>query len=200
MQPVISITTTQFRFGTLQLMGRSKMSGAKRFMIAACLSIATAYALDESPHLGQPISSEIVHAIDISIDSSGSNLPTGSGTAVQGAAVYAGKCVVCHGEGATGGENLADPLVGGIGTLATDKPVKTVVSYWPYATTLFDYTRRAMPLNEPMSLTDDEVYAVSAYILFQGGIIEETHELNAQSLPQVQMPNRDGFQSVWPDM
>jgi cytochrome c len=78
--------------------------------------------------------------------------------------------------------------------------MKTVVSYWPYATTLFDYTRRAMPLNAPQSLTDDEVYAVSAYVLFLGGIIEETHELNAQSLPQVQMPNRDGFQSVWPDM
>ena len=176
------------------------MSGAKRLMTAACLCISSVHALDESPHLGQPVSSTEVVAIDISIDPSGINLPVGSGTAVEGAAVYADQCVACHGSGATGGEKLADPLVGGVGSLTTDKPMKTVVSYWPYATTLFDYTRRAMPLNAPMTLTDDEVYAVSAYLLFLGGVIEETHELNAKSLPQVQMPNRDGFQSVWTDM
>ena len=176
------------------------MSGAKVLTVAACLSITMAHALDNSPRLGQPVSAEEVSFLDISIDASGSNLPDGSGNAVEGAAVYAGKCVACHGLGANGGEKLADPLVGGIGSLTTDKPMKTVVSYWPYATTLFDYTRRAMPLNAPMTLTDDEVYSVSAYVLFLGGVIEETHELNAQSLPQVQMPNRDGFQSVWPEM
>lgn len=173
------------------------MSGAKRLIIAACLCITSAHALDESPGLGQPLSSAEVDTIDISIDASGKNLPVGSGTAVEGATVYAGKCIACHGTGAAGGEKLADPLVGGVGSLTTDKPLKTVVSYWPYATTLFDYTRRAMPLNAPMTLTDDEVYAVSAYLLFLGGVIEETFALDAKSLPQVQMPNRDGFQSVW---
>lgn len=178
------------------------MSGAKRLMIAACLCMASAtslHAQENSPKLGQAVSSAAVDAIDNSIDPIGKNLPVGSGTAIAGAAVYAAQCVACHGVGATGGEKLADPLVGGVGSLTSVSPLKTVVSYWPYATTLFDYTRRAMPLNAPMTLTNDEVYAVSAYLLFLGGVIEETHELNAQSLPQVQMPNRDGFQSVWSD-
>ena len=86
----------------------------------------------------------------------------------------------------------------GIGSLATDKPLKTVGSYWPYATTLFDYTRRAMPLDAPQSLTDDEVYAVTAFVLAKNGIIAEDEELNARTLPAVKMPNRDGFVSWWP--
>jgi cytochrome c len=118
-------------------------------------------------------------------------LPAGSGDAKQGAAVYAAKCQACHGEKGMG--KPADALVGGIGSLATAKPVRTVGSFWPYATTLFDYTRRAMPLQAPKSLTDDEVYAVTAYILAQNGIIAETVQMNAQTLPQVKMPNRDGF-------
>ena len=110
----------------------------------------------------------------------------------QGEAVYAAKCQACHGEKGAGRPN--DQLVGGIGTIAPDKPpVKTVGSYWPYATTLFDYVRRAMPFNEPKSLTDDEVYAVSAYILDLNGIIGADDVLDAQSLPKVKMPNRDGF-------
>ena len=136
-------------------------------------------------------------AWDISIDPTGATLPEGSGDAVAGAAVYTAKCESCHGAGASGGEGLADPLVGGIDTLTSDAPVKTVGSFWPYATTLFDYTRRAMPLDAPMTLSDDEVYAVSAYILSLNGIIGETDEMNAQTLPKVQMPNRDGFVSDW---
>ena len=96
----------------------------------------------------------------------------------------------------TGGP--ADPLVGGIGTLASKKPVKTVGSFWPYATTLFDYMRRAMPYDRPMSLSNDEVYAVSAYILFLNGIIDKETRMDAKALPQVKMPNRDGFVSYWP--
>jgi cytochrome c len=92
--------------------------------------------------------------------------------------------------GAVGG---FDRLVGGDGTLATNHPVKTVGSYWPYATTLFDYVRRAMPFNAPQSLSNDQVYAVSAYILFLNGIIAENSVLDAKSLPQVKMPNRNGF-------
>jgi cytochrome c len=87
----------------------------------------------------------------------------------------------------------ADPLVGGKGSLASGKPMRTVGSYWPYATTLFDYTRRAMPTSAPMSLSNEEAYAVTAYVLFLNGIIAETQEMNAQTLPQVKMPNRDGF-------
>src|SRR6266705_2026393 len=91
-----------------------------------------------------------------------------------------------------------DPLAGGTGSLAGKTPLRTVGSYWPYATTLFDYVRRAMPITNPLSLTDDEVYAVSAYVLFLNGIVGEDAVMNAQTLPQVKMPNRDGFVSDWP--
>jgi cytochrome c len=118
-------------------------------------------------------------------------LPAGSGSVKQGAAVYVAKCQACHGEKGAG--KPADALVGGIGTLASNNPVRTVGSYWPYATTLFDYVRRAMPTTAPMSLTNDEVYAVSAYVLNLNGIIAADAVMNAQTLPQVKMPNRSGF-------
>src|SRR5204863_2513173 len=130
-------------------------------------------------------------AWDISIPPSGAGLPPGSATAKQGLAVYTARCQACHGPAGVG--KPADALIGGIGSLATAKPVRTVGSFWPYATTLFDYTRRAMPLQNPKSLTDDEVYAVSAYILSLNGIIADNVQMNAQTLPQVKMPNRDGF-------
>jgi cytochrome c len=105
--------------------------------------------------------------------------------------VYAAKCIACH--GAEGAGKPADQLVGGIGSLATANPVRTVGSYWPYATTLFDYVRRAMPTTAPRSLTDDEVYAVSAYVLNLNGIVAADAVMDAQTLPQVKMPNRHGF-------
>jgi cytochrome c len=144
-----------------------------------------------SPGLGEPVSATEIALVDISIPPSGAGLPRGSGDARAGAKVYAAKCQACHGEKGAG--KPADPLVGGMGTLASPSAVRTVGSYWPYATTLFDYTRRAMPTNAPRSLTDDEVYAVTAYVLYLNGIIGETHTLNAETLPQVRMPNRDGF-------
>lgn len=101
------------------------------------------------------------------------------------------KCVSCHGEKGSG--KPADALVGGIGSLASHAPLKTVGSYWPYATTLFDYLRRAMPYDKPMSLSSDEVYALSAYILFLNGIVPEDAAMDAMSLPKVEMPNRYGF-------
>src|SRR5262249_53938160 len=110
----------------------------------------------------------------------GAGLPTGHGTAMQGEAVYNEFCLGCHGEK-------------GIG-----KPIKTVGNYWPYATTLVDYTRRAMPWNAPKSLSDEQVYAVTAYILALNGIIGANDEMNAQTLPKVQMPNRDGFIMIYP--
>lgn len=163
------------------------------------LAVGTLPVYAAGPALGEKATPEQVAAVDISVAPDGATLPPGSGTPTAGKAVYDMKCMQCHGEGAAGGEKLADPLTGGIGSLATATPKKTVGSYWPYATTLFDYTRRAMPLNAPMTLTDDEVYAVTAYILGLSGIIEQDAVLNAETLPKVVMPNRDGFVSAWPE-
>ena len=148
------------------------------------------------PTFGAPVSADEVARWDISIPPSGVGLPSGSGTARQGAQVYEKNCLACHGVKGVG--KPADALAGGAGTLASKTPLRTVGSYWPYATTLFDYVRRAMPITNPLSLTDDEVYAVSAYVLYLNGIIGEDAVMNAQSLPQVKMPNRDGFISDWP--
>ena len=146
------------------------------------------------PNLGRVATAQEVAAWDISIPPSGEGLPKGSGTAKQGEAVYVAQCQACHGPKGVG--KPADVLVGGVGSLASDKPVRTVGSYWPYATTLFDYTRRSMPATKPLSLTNDEVYAVTAYLLYLNGIIGESAEMNATTLPQVKMPNRDGFINV----
>ena len=143
------------------------------------------------PNLGRAATAQEVAAWDISVPPSGAGLPAGSGTPKQGQAVYVAQCQSCH--GAKGAGSPADRLVGGVGTLGTDQQVMTVGSFWPYATTLFDYTRRAMPTTKPLSLTNDEVYAVTAYLLFLNGIIREDQVMNAQTLPQVRMPNRDGF-------
>jgi cytochrome c len=150
----------------------------------------------QQPKLGRVATAEEVAGWDISIPPSGAGLPAGSGTAKQGAVVYAAKCLACHGEKGAG--KPADALAGGIGSLATARPVRTVGSYWPYATTLFDYVYRAMPIGNPMSLTYDEVYAVCAYILYLNGILAEDASLSATTLPLVKMPNRDGFISDWP--
>jgi mono/diheme cytochrome c family protein len=158
----------------------------------ASLLVLSLAALAEGPGLGRVASPDEIAPWDISIGPDGAGLPPGRGTPKQGEMVYAEKCVACHGEKGAGKPN--DQLVGGRGSLSGDQPpVKTVGSFWPYATTLFDYIRRAMPLNAPKSLSDDEVYAVSAYILQLNGIIGEADAMDAQTLPQVQMPNRDGF-------
>ncbi|MDF0644418.1 MAG: cytochrome c [Nitrospira sp.] len=128
---------------------------------------------------------------DIDVAPTGVGLPPGRGTVTQGAAVFSAKCAVCHGP--TGQEGPMDRLVGGQGTLTTGQPIKTIGSYWPYATTLFDYVRRAMPFPAPQSLTADEVYAVVAWLLHQNGILPADAALDARTLPAVQMPNRTGF-------
>src|SRR5215831_2545923 len=157
--------------------------------IAALLGLACAAVRAESPDLGRVATPEEIAAWDISIEPSGAGLPAGSGTARAGAAIFAAKCAGCHGE--AGGGKPNDALVGG--SLTATPPVKTVGSYWPYATTLFDYIRRAMPLPESKSLTDDEVYALAAYILAQNHVIGEDDVMDARTLPQVKMPNREGF-------
>lgn len=163
---------------------------------AACLAASGALAAAPSPNLGRSPGAAELTAIDISIMPDGKGLPAGAGTVEQGAAVYAAKCQSCHGAGGVGGPN--DRLTGGIGSLASPKPVKTVASYWPYATTVFDYVRRAMPITAPQSLTNNEVYAVTAYLLSVDGIVPKDGRLDAESLPKVRMPNRDGFVSWEP--
>ena len=169
------------------------MSTRSALLIAASgLAIASAAFAAESPNLGRAATPEEIAAWDISIGPDGVGLPSGSGTPKQGEAVYVAKCVACHGEKGAGKPN--DQLVGGQGTLPGDKPpVKTVGSFWPYATTVFDYVRRAMPYNESKSLTNDELYAVVAYILNLNGIIADSDTMDAQTLRKVKMPNRDGF-------
>ena len=141
--------------------------------------------------IGRPATEEDIRAWNIDVSPTGEGLPPGQGTVKQGAQVYAGKCAACHGP--TGIEGPKDRLVGGQNTLATPKPVRTVGSYWPYATTLYDYINRAMPFNAPQSLTPDEVYSVIAWLLFQNQIIAEDAVINAQTLPKIEMPNRNGF-------
>jgi len=163
-----------------------------RLVTATASLLVLSSALAEGPGLGRVASPDEIASWDISIGPDGAGLPPGRATPKQGETVYAEKCVACHGEKGAGKPN--DQLVGGRGSLSGDQPpVKTVGSFWPYATTLFDYIRRAMPLNAPKSLSDDEVYAVSAYILQLNGIIGQADAMDAQTLPQVRMPNRDGF-------
>jgi S-disulfanyl-L-cysteine oxidoreductase SoxD len=128
---------------------------------------------------------------NIDIGRDGSGLPPGGGTVSRGRDVFAQQCSACHGDKGEGG--VGDRLVGGQGTLATSNPVRTVGSYWPYATTLFDYIRRAMPQNAPESLSNDDVYAVSAYILNLNGLLPADTTLDAKSLSSIKMPNRKMF-------
>ena len=176
------------------------MSSPSRIAVWAASALAACATAERAetpaPRLGEPVSAAELARWDISIAPSGEGLPPGSGNARQGLKVYEQHCLACH--GAKGAGKPADALAGGVGSLATKTPIRTVGSYWPYSTTLFDYVRRAMPLNNALSLSDDEVYAVSAYVLFLNGIIAEDTVMNARSLPQVKMPNRDGFISDWP--
>lgn len=177
------------------------MSTPKLFILGAAVALSTCSSQPSSeagrpPALGTAASAEEIARYDISIPPTGAGLPPGSGSVQQGEMVYVTKCQACHGEKGAG--KPADALVGGQGTLASKAPVRTVGSYWPYATTLFDYVRRAMPISAPLSLSDDEVYAVSAYVLHLNGIVPANAVMNAQTLPQVRMPNREGFVSDWP--
>ncbi|WP_297807610.1 cytochrome c [uncultured Methylophaga sp.] len=134
---------------------------------------------------------------NLTISPDGTGLPPGSGDAKVGQQIFEQRCAGCHGFDAIGASAM--PLVGELGSLRSEYPEKTVNSYWPYATTLFDYIRRAMPPAAPYSLSSHEIYALCAYILSQDGIIEANVELNEVTLPQVKMPNRDGFSAVYPN-
>ena len=141
--------------------------------------------------VGHAPSPEEIRQWDISIAPDGTGLPPGSGTAAAGREVYTNRCANCHGAKGEGRDSV--PLAGGQGTLKSPKPVRTVGSYWPYATTIWDYVNRAMPFKNPGMLSHDQVYAVTAYVLFLNGIVGENDVMDARSLPKVRMPNRDGF-------
>lgn len=167
------------------------MSMRRVFFGIAGIAAAAMIQADDLPGLGEPVDAATLAIIDFTVLPNGDGLPDGSGTAVEGAAVYAEHCIACHGERGAGSVN--DALVGGQGSLASDKPKKTVGSFWPYATTVFDYIRRAMPLQAPGILSDDEIYAVTAYVLYLNEIVGEDQAMTAENLPLVKMPNRDGF-------
>ncbi|WP_442680457.1 c-type cytochrome [Sphingomonas sp. ASY06-1R] len=140
------------------------------------------------------MTSDLVRAWDITVAADGTGLPEGSGSVAEGRALYETKCRACHGAAGAGG--IADRLTGGVGSLASDKPIKTVASYWPYAPTLFDYIRRAMPLTAPQSLSDQDVYSLVAYLLSIDGIVAGDARLDGPSLARIRMPNRNGFVSL----
>jgi len=143
--------------------------------------------------IGHAASERDLAAWNIDVDANGVGLPQGRGSVALGQTLYAQQCAACH--GAHGEGKPADQLVGGQGTLSSSNPVKTIGSFWPYATTLFDFINRAMPYNAPQSLSADEVYSLSAYLLYLNGIVPADAVLDAKSLPAIRMPNRDGFVS-----
>lgn len=166
-------------------------------MLALLLVLASGAASGETPNLGKPIGEAEIAPWDLSIMPDGTGLPAGSGTAAQGAKIYAEQCSACHGDNGKGTEHGA-AVVGGPPRASLDGG-KTIRNYWPYATTLFDFIRRAMPYPQPNSLSSDEVYALTAYILSLNQLIGENDTMNAQTLPKVQMPNRDGFITRFPE-
>jgi S-disulfanyl-L-cysteine oxidoreductase SoxD len=169
------------------------------------LTLAPGVVFGAGPNLGKPISQTDLAPWDIDIEPSGAGLPAGSGTSDQGAAIFADNCAACHGDGGRGattttsGAPAAPPVVSDVKRNGIDDTTLTIANYWPYATTLFDYIGRAMPWTSPRTLTDDQVYALTAYILAQNKLIDAKQVINAQTLPRVQMPNRDGFIVRFPE-
>jgi hypothetical protein len=158
--------------------------------VAAC--VAAAAQTPDYKNVGRTPTAQEVQALDIAIGTDGKELPPGSGNAKTGARVFNEKCVACHGENLEGSAQ-APALVGGKGTLTSLHPKMTAGSYWPFATTIFDYVRRAMPRYQEGSLKVDEVYSLTAFILYRNDIIKEDEVINATTLPKIKMPNRDGF-------
>ena len=168
------------------------MSTPEKLALAAVLLAGAVSSAEEGRYgLGKKISERDVAGWNIDVRPDGAGLPPGRGSVAEGKEIYLAKCSACHGDNGEG--TPMDRLVGGQGTLATDKPVKTIGSYWPYATTLFDYVRRTMPFTGPQTLGNDEVYALTAYLLSLNGIVAKDAVLDAKTLPRVEMPNRKSF-------
>lgn len=166
------------------------MSMLRNAALAAFVILNPVSAGAEGPALGQPLEEDEIPALARAVLPDGAGLPPGGGTASQGRPVYAEQCGYCHGE--TGLEGPIMPLVG-----PNESYAKPAGAYWPYATTLFDYIRRAMPFHAPKSLTDDETYALTAYILWRNAVISQEEVMDATSLPAVSMPNREMFRDLW---
>ena len=177
------------------------MSMLKIFIlsVAATFALGGGAVFGAGQNLGKPIAPADFAEWDIDVEPSGAGLPAGSGTSAQGAPIFAEQCSACHGDGGKGattttsGAPAAPPVVSDVKRNGIDDTTLTIANYWPYPTTLFDYIRRSMPWTSPRSLTDDQVYALTAYILAENKLIDAKLVINAQSLPKVQMPNRDGF-------
>jgi cytochrome c553 len=167
--------------------------------VLVALALCGGTALAEGPGLGKSIDPADIAAWDISIQPDGSGLPPGSGTPAEGAKIFAGACTQCHGQDGKGTTVSPTPLVGGGPITDISAAAKTIANFWPYPTTVFDYIRRAMPWQQPMTLTNDQVYALTAYILASNKLIGENDMLDASTLPKVRMPNRDGFIIRFPD-
>ena len=170
-----------------------------RIMLLACGAALISFtshaeAPASAPHLGKPMSAAEISQWDLSVFPDGRGLPAGRGTAKEGQALFATNCEHCHGPAGRGA--TAEELVGEPTPPTVDNPNKSIGPYWPHATTIFDFIRRSKPPEKPGSLTADQVYALTAYLLSANKVIDETAEMNAQSLAKVQMPNRDGFTRI----
>ncbi len=160
-------------------------------LAAACSQVMLVSSAQEQVKLGQTISEASLAEFDLIAEPGGMGFPPGSGTANQGRTIFENRCALCHGSKGEG-NSAATVLVGG-NMQSADSPLRTVGSYWPYASTVFDFIRRAMPANAPKSLTDEETYQVAAYVLYLNGLVAEDEDMNAQTLPQVRMPKAEGF-------
>ena len=167
-------------------------------MLPAVIVLMTSAEGAETLALGQPASEADIEQVYWSVFPDGENLPEGSGSADDGQVLYETHCLTCH--GIEGAGTTAAVLAGGQGSLASGKPLKTIGSYWPYAPTVFNYIRRSMPFTAPMSLSNDDYYAITAYLLEINGVLEPGRIVNAETLPKVRMPNRDGFVIAYPEV
>ena len=177
--------------------GAFRVRSSSSSLLAAAIALsacATTLAQGPTYQLGRSPSQEELRPWDLAISPEGKELPPGSGTAKEGATVYAQKCAACHGPNATG-----NAVHRGLIPLGNAKSVKIGRSLVPYATTVWDFINRAMPSTKPGSLTADEVYAVTAYVLYRNAIVQETDVLDARSLPKIRMPNRDNFIPAQPE-
>jgi S-disulfanyl-L-cysteine oxidoreductase SoxD len=177
-------------------MGASKMRLLFKIFapasVVAAVCLTAAAQTPDYKNVGRTPTADEIKALDIAVGIDGKELPPGSGNAKTGAAIFAAKCMVCHGESQEGSAQ-APALVGGKGTLTSLHPKMTVGSYWPFATTIFDYIRRAMPRYQEGMLKADEVYSLTAFLLYRNDIIKEDDVIDATTLPKIKMPNRDGF-------